>query len=188
MKKAIFLDKDGTLIPDIPYNVDPDKISISKDALEGLKTLQENGFLLIVVTNQSGIAKGYFKEEKLEAVFEKIGEILQQENIFIQGFYYCPHHPAGTQKKYAVECNCRKPLPGLITTAAEDWDIDLTKSWMIGDILNDVGAGNRAGCNTILIDNGNETEWLMNEYRGPSFTAKNINEAARLIIQRNNPV
>lgn len=186
MKKAIFLDKDGTLIPDIPYNADPSLISISDNALEGLRMLKEKKFLLIVVTNQSGVAKGYFDEGQLRTVFDKLESILLKENISIAGFYYCPHHPGGSVKKYAIECACMKPMPGLILKAARELEIDLNDSWVIGDILNDVEAGARAGCRTVLIDNGNETEWMMNEYRRPDLIARNINEAARQIAESNN--
>ena len=87
--------------------------------------------------------------------------------------YYCPHYPDGKIQKYKIECDCRKPKPGLILQAAREHDIDLSNSWMIGDILNDVEAGNRAGCKTILLDNGNETEWIWNEIRTPAFIVNN---------------
>jgi D-glycero-D-manno-heptose 1,7-bisphosphate phosphatase len=180
-QKVVFIDKDGTLIPDIPYNVNVDLIEIETTTIEGLKELKKQGFLFIVVSNQSGLAKGYFSEEDLKKVNERISGLLWQHRLTIDGFYYCPHHPEAVIKKYAVECDCRKPLPGLIYKAAKDFDIDLLQSWMIGDILNDVEAGKRAGCRTILLDNGNETEWIMNEWRTPDLTASNIYEAASLI-------
>jgi D-glycero-D-manno-heptose 1,7-bisphosphate phosphatase len=176
MDKAIFIDKDGTLINDIPYNVNPDLITLAPRSIEGLKALNNMGFKFIAISNQSGIAKGYFQEEALRGVEEKIQQVLRPHNLRINGFYYCPHSEDDG-------CECRKPKPELIFRAASDFGIDISQSWMIGDILNDVEAGNRAGCNTILIDNGNETEWLINQDRRPSFLAKNINQAAD-IIQR----
>ncbi|MBA4167340.1 MAG: HAD family hydrolase, partial [Chitinophagaceae bacterium] len=134
-KKAVFLDKDGTLIPDIPYNVNPELITVSDASVDGLRALSSAGYLLVVVTNQSGIARGYFSEDKLETVFAKLITLLSAENIYIDGFYYCPHHPEATIKYYAKECDCRKPLPGMISRAAEELNIDLSGSWMIGDIL-----------------------------------------------------
>jgi|SRR5690606_8436255 len=182
MRKAVFLDKDGTLIPDIPYNVDPALIQIQKNAVQGLRELQSRGYLLIIISNQSGVAQGRFSEHALNSVKEKLIELLGKEQIQLDGFYYCPHHPEGTVQGYNIECGCRKPNAGLILKAAADLRVNLTESWMIGDILNDVEAGNRAGCRTVLIDNNNETEWYMNEYRKPDFIVKNINEAADKII------
>jgi histidinol-phosphate phosphatase family protein len=97
-------------------------------------------------------------------------------------FYYCPHHPDGKVKLYARECECRKPKPGLLLRAARDWKIDLPSSWMIGDILDDVEAGRRAGCQTILLDNGHETEWRMDNVRQPHYRVKNIEQAAHIIL------
>jgi D-glycero-D-manno-heptose 1,7-bisphosphate phosphatase len=185
MNKAIFLDKDGTLIPDIPYNVDPALIFLQEDAVEGLKTLSQNGYLLIIISNQAGVAKGYFSEDKLQGVHHRMKELFKQHELVLDGFYYCPHHTEGIVKEYVKDCNCRKPMPGMILQAAKDFDIDLSQSWMVGDILNDVEAGNRAGCKTVLIDNGNETEWVQGEYRTPDYTCKNINEAAGNILKKN---
>jgi histidinol-phosphate phosphatase family protein len=175
MNKAIFLDKDGTLIHDVPFNVDPELIRLEDYALESLSLLQHQGFFLIVITNQPGISRGYFKEDALEKVEQKLNEILSQKNISLQGFYYCPHDEKDN-------CECRKPKAGLLLKAAKEMDIDLSESWMIGDILNDVEAGKRSGCQTILIDNGNETEWEYNDYRIPKYIAKNLKEAADLIL------
>lgn len=184
MNKAIFLDKDGTLIPDIPYNVDVEKISLYDDLIEGLKLLQRDGYLLIVISNQSGIARGYFSEEDFSVVINRLTEILKNSGIVINALYYCPHHPDGIVNGYNINCDCRKPLPGLLLKAAAEHDIDMARSWMIGDILNDVEAGNRAGCRTVLVDKGNETEWLTGEHRLPDFACRSINEAARHIYEQ----
>ncbi len=184
MQKAIFLDKDGTLIRDVPFNADPHLVVLENGVIEGLKKLSDKGYLFIIITNQSGLAHGYFTEEDLAAVEAHISQLLQVDGITINGFYYCPHYPGGTVKKFDAVCSCRKPMPGLLLAAAADFDIDLSQSWMIGDILNDVEAGNRAGCGSILIDNGNETEWLTDsDERKPSFIVKNMLEAADLIIE-----
>lgn len=160
--KAIFLDKDGTLIPNIPYNVDPELITLNKGVLEGLQILDKLGYLFIIISNQAGIAKGYFKEEALIEVEQKIKQLFAQKGIRLTGFYYCPHSETGSVPHYAFKCNCRKPNPALIYAAANEHHIDLTASWMIGDILDDVEAGKAAGCKSILIDNGNENEWCVN--------------------------
>jgi D-glycero-D-manno-heptose 1,7-bisphosphate phosphatase len=178
MNKAVFLDKDGTLIPDIPYNVDPERIQLSEHATTGLKQLQKQGYKIVVVSNQSGVARGLFSESALIGVENKIKQLLLHQDIKLNGFYYCPHHPQGVVEQYRMNCNCRKPAAGMLLKAAYDMNIDLANSWMVGDILNDVEAGNRAGCKTILIDNGNETEWIAGEYRQPTQQFKTIDEAA----------
>ncbi len=183
MKKAIFIDKDGTLIPDIPYNVNPKLITLSDTAIPALQLLQNQNFLLIVISNQSGVARGYFKEEDLQNVSNAITDLLNEEGVIINGFYYCPHYKEGTVKEYTIDCDCRKPKPGLLLRAVKDFNIDVKQSWMVGDILNDVEAGKAAGCKTILLKNGNETEWIMNEKRQPDFVAENLLEAANLIVE-----
>ena len=186
MKKAIFLDKDGTLIPDIPYNVDPDLITLQANVINGLRQLQDDGYLLIIISNQSGVARGYFTEDKLINVAKKIGQLFTFNGLLLTGFYHCPHHPKGSVQGYNIQCDCRKPNPGMLIKAAANHHIDLTTSWMIGDILNDVEAGNRARCKTILIDNGNETEWATGKYREPTVSCRTINEAAEQILKLSN--
>jgi D,D-heptose 1,7-bisphosphate phosphatase len=183
--KAVFLDKDGTIIPDVPYNVDVSKISLSESVVEGLQLLQSGAYLLVVVSNQSGVAYGYFNTQEVENVRSALAEKCAGLGIYLDGFYYCPHHPEGTVGPYTKECDCRKPQPGLLLKASSDMNIDLSSSWMIGDILNDVEAGNRAGCQTILINNGNETEWQTGAMRKPKYKAKDFADAARYILSAN---
>lgn len=178
MKKAVFLDKDGTLIEDVPYNVDISQIRFSPHAFEALRQLEEHGFLLIIITNQSGLGLGYFGEEQLKQVEQALSETLKTHQVHLQGFYYCPHVP---DEKGKPTCECRKPEAGLFVRAAKEWNIHLPSSWMIGDILNDVEAGHRAGCKAILLDNGNETEWETGELRSPDYLVKDLKEAADII-------
>ncbi len=185
MNKAIFLDKDGTLIEDVPYNVNPDLVRFTLHAIEGLQLLQVAGYRLIIITNQSGIARGIFKEADLQPLFNYIEHTLAEQNIHITGFYYSPNHPEGTVAPYNISCNNRKPMPGMLLQAAKDHQINLSASWMIGDILHDVEAGKRAGCKSVLINNGGETEWIKdNPYREPDFIAADIKEAAVHIIEQ----
>jgi D-glycero-D-manno-heptose 1,7-bisphosphate phosphatase len=184
MNKAVFLDKDGTLIPDIPYNANPALISLMPGACEGLKALQAAEYQLIVVSNQSGVALGYFTESDLGQVSQRLWDLLAESEIYPIAFYYCPHAIEGKILPYARACTCRKPQPGLLLRAARDLDISLPDSWMIGDILNDVEAGHRAKCRAILVDNGNETEWKMNEWRKPDFIVKDLREAAATILEK----
>ncbi|TWR31539.1 HAD family hydrolase [Mucilaginibacter pallidiroseus] len=185
MTKAIFLDKDGTLIPDIPYNVNPELITLETNAIEGLKQLAAQGYLLAVISNQSGVARGLFEGGKLADVETKLQSLLNNEGLDLAAFYYCPHHPEGDQGGFNIDCDCRKPKPGMLLKAATDLNVDLSSSWMIGDILNDVEAGNRAGCKTVLINNGNETEWLEGDFRKPTYICENINQAAQRILAAN---
>jgi D-glycero-D-manno-heptose 1,7-bisphosphate phosphatase len=182
--RAVFLDKDGTLVENLPYNVNPKRIHLALKAGKALHMLHQAGYQLVIVTNQSGVARGYFKEEALEAVEGRLRDLLRNEGgAPLAGFYYCPHLTEGTVPEYAIDCGCRKPEPGMLLKAANELDIDLARSWMVGDILNDVEAGNRAGCRTILIDNGNETEWKLSSYnRQPDFIVTDLLEAALAII------
>jgi D,D-heptose 1,7-bisphosphate phosphatase len=180
-RKAVFLDKDGTLIPDVPYNVDPDLITLHDGVIQGLQILKTKGYIFVVISNQAGVARGYFKYSELEKVKDKLNLLLNKEGIEVEGYYFCPHHPAGKVPEYTIACDCRKPEPGMILKAAKDLQIDPEQSWMIGDILNDVEAGNRAGCKTILLDTGNETEWVEGPSRKPTFIASDFLQAARFI-------
>jgi D-glycero-D-manno-heptose 1,7-bisphosphate phosphatase len=181
LRKAVFLDKDGTLIEDVPYNVDPALIRFNPHAVEGLQLLAQLGYLLVVVSNQSGVARGRFAEHDLGTVWKRLDSLLDPYGIDIEGYYFCPHHPEGEVEGYAFDCECRKPQPGLLQQAAREHAIDLAASWMVGDILNDIEAGHRAGCRTVLIDNGNETEWLTTPMRMPELVAEDLLAAARQI-------
>ncbi len=181
MVRAVFLDKDGTLVDDIPYNVDPARVSLARGALDGLRVLADAGYRIIVVSNQSGVARGLFEEAALRAVEARLADLVSPAGISFAGFYWCPHHPGGAVARYATACDCRKPAPGLLRRAARDLDLDLRTSWMVGDILNDIEAGHRAGCRAVLVDNGGETEWVMSPERTPDFIVHDLEEAAAII-------
>ncbi|MBI3546670.1 MAG: HAD-IIIA family hydrolase [Gammaproteobacteria bacterium] len=180
-KKAIFLDKDGTLVENIPYNVMPERIRLMPRAMQGLRLFCDMGFELIVVSNQAGVAFGFFPEHMLQGVENKLRDELAADGIPLAGCYWCPHHPRAALSAYSALCTCRKPAPGLLRMAARDLHIDLEASWMIGDILDDVEAGRRADCRTVLIDNGGETEWKRNALRIPHITAPDLYQAALAI-------
>jgi D,D-heptose 1,7-bisphosphate phosphatase len=179
---AVFLDKDGTLIKDVPYNVDPNLMTLAPGAAEGLQGLRDAGYRLVVITNQSGVARGYFEEGDLIPVEERLRAMLADIGVPLTGFYYCPHHPDGSVAAYAIACDCRKPGPGLLLRAAQEHNLALERSWCIGDILHDVEAGRRAGCKTILLDNGHETEWVVSRRRLPHHIVANLAEAAQVIM------
>ena len=148
----------------------------------GLSRLSQAGYRLVVISNQSGVARGLFPESALIQVETRLRELLLPYGVNLAGVYYCPHHPDGSNPVYARACDCRKPRPGMILKAANELDIDLEQSWMIGDILDDIEAGRRSGLTTILINNGNETEWVLSPFREPHFIVDNLEEAARTIL------
>jgi len=188
MNRAVFFDKDGTLIENVSYNINPGRIVLHEGIIGCLQTLSGLGYHIFCISNQAGVAKGYFSEIDLLPVNDKINELLQAQQVYIDGFYYCPHHEEGTVPEYTITCECRKPKPGLLLKAAADWDIDLHASWMIGDILSDTEAGNAAECRTILLDNGGETEWKLTKQNMPSFIVKHLREAANIIASMEIPV
>ncbi len=151
---VVFLDKDGTLVENIPYNVDPSRISLRPGAGPALSALHRAGWRLALVSNQSGVARGLFPEAALVVVEARLRDLLQEYAIPLAGFFYCPHHPDGTVPGYARDCGCRKPAPGLILTAARSLEVNPTDCWMVGDSMIDVEAGRRAGCRTILVGSG----------------------------------
>ena len=178
---AVFLDKDGTLVEDVPYNVDPALIRLAPGAGEALRSLDAAGFRLLVVSNQSGVARRLFPEEALSPVAARLSALLAAAGVPLSGFYYCPHHP-DADPPYGGTCECRKPAPGLILRAAAERGIDLARSWFVGDILDDVEAGRRAGCRTVLVDNEHETVWRRTPEREPELVAADLPEAARRIL------
>jgi histidinol-phosphate phosphatase family protein len=180
-ERAVFLDKDGTLVEDVPYNIDPAKLRFTPHAIDGLRLLQSHGYLLIVVTNQPGIALGHFTRADLARLQAALTQMLSDEGIALAGFYACPHAASPDPKR--PNCLCRKPAPGLLRQGAQAHAVDLRRSWMVGDILHDVEAGRRAGCRTVLMDVGNETEWHLSPLREPHHRCRNLLEAAHTIVQ-----
>ncbi|NKB23709.1 MAG: HAD-IIIA family hydrolase [Kiritimatiellae bacterium] len=161
LKKAVFIDRDGTLnemvydhihgLLDSPRKLED--VRVFKGAGHFLQSLKTLGYMIIAVTNQPGLAKGTLGKDMLDAIHEKVNALLNEQGTSWDHLYYCPHHPEGTpheNEQYIQTCTCRKPKPGLLLQAAEDHAIDLSSSWMIGDGLNDIQAGNTAGCKTIL--------------------------------------
>ena len=179
--KAAFIDKDGTLVDDLVWNVDPRRITLRGGAGPALRMLARLDYRLIVVSDQAAIAHGQVDEAAMAPVAHRLGDLLFRERLTLDGYYYCPHHPNGSVQRYAVDCFCRKPQPGLLLKAALEHALDLRASWMIGARLHDIEAGNRAGCRTLLIDNGTETEWRLGPRRVPTRIAPDLYAAALLI-------
>ena len=156
MKRALFIDRDGTLVEPRHYPSTPGDLVMSPGIGPLLRTFQRAGWELIVVTNQSGIARGYFTEHQLELMHDRLRQMLRVWGVELDAIHYCPHHVDGTISHLAVPCACRKPQPGMLLRAAAERGIDPSRSWMVGDILDDIEAGNRAGCRTVLVDLGTE--------------------------------
>jgi D-glycero-D-manno-heptose 1,7-bisphosphate phosphatase len=188
--KAVFLDKDGTLIEDVPYNTDTSRIRLMPGAREGLIMLDEAGYDLFVITNQSGVARGYFPESDIAGVEQYIRRLFGDMDLSMKGFFYCPHNPDGCIPEYAVACACRKPEPGMLLAAADAHGIDLPASWLIGDIVDDIAAGNRAGCRCVLIDNGVDSyDWpSLPPVCHPFSICRNLREAAEVIVAAGDPM
>jgi|GEM_PF-34382 len=165
--KAIFLDRDGTLILNRHYGSDPDGIELLDGVVEGLLALREAGYKLILISNQSGVARGYFDEGAVSRMHDRLQRMLDRHGAALDGLEYCPHHPEGVTPPYAVECACRKPAPGMLRRAARKHGVDLSASWMVGDIEADVEAGRRSGARTILV--GPETSQTPPDRRVENF-------------------
>lgn len=158
MDPAVFLDRDGTLIKDKNYLDTPDGVEWFDGAFETLRALRDAGYRLVMITNQSGVARGYFTEEDVRAIHERIESDLAERNLEFDGIYYCPYLEEGSVEEYSRESRLRKPSPGMILDAEKDLGIDLEGSWVVGDKLSDVKTGFRAGCSTVLVRTGKGTE------------------------------
>lgn len=147
--KAIFLDRDGVINEEVSYLSNLDDFRFIDGTVEALKILKSLGYLLIVITNQAGVARGYFTEETLQQIHRKMKQALEDNNVPLDDIFYCPHHP-----DFTGICECRKPLPGMILRAAEKYDIILDQSYMVGDTLGDIKTGYNAKCKTVLVMTG----------------------------------
>lgn len=155
-QRAIFLDRDGTINRYVGFLRDIEQFELLPGAAEAIRRINASGYLAIVVTNQPVIARGEVTREQLREIHDKMETLLGREGAYVDAIYYCPHHPhrgyPGEVAELKINCDCRKPKPGLLLQAAEDYNIDLTKSWMIGDSQSDMQAGEAAGCKTALVD------------------------------------
>jgi D-glycero-D-manno-heptose 1,7-bisphosphate phosphatase len=183
-RPAVFIDKDGTLVDDVPFNVDPARLSFRPGACEALATLARAGFALVVVTNQSGLADGRFTAVQFDRLRQALCGDLRRHGVVLDAFMVCPHAPAADG---SPACACRKPAAGLFTEAARWLGLDLPASWMVGDILDDVEAGHRAGARSLLYGSGGETLWRPGPGRVPDAWAVAWRDAARIILADRQP-
>ena len=184
MKKyaAVFLDRDGTINEEVGYMDSLEKLKIIPEAFEAIRLINQNGMKAVVITNQSGVARGLFSEEFVQTVHAIIQEQLKARKAFIEAFYHCPHHPTEGQGVYLQACNCRKPAPGLLFKAADEMEIDLGRSYMIGDMPKDIEAAKRAGAKGILVRTGYGQEHRAFDVE-PDYIAGNILDAVRWILK-----
>ncbi len=178
-KQAVFLDRDGTINIEKDYLFKPEDFEFTTGAVEAIRMFNEAGYLVIVVTNQSGVARGYYKESDVIHLHKYIDQLLQAKGARVDSWYYCPHHPDGIYP-YNKICNCRKPMPGMLKQAAAEHSIQLSKSWMVGDKMADVEAGLAAGCRSLLVLTGYGSE-IVDELDSDIPVCENLMTAATLI-------
>ncbi len=169
--RAVFLDRDGTIIKDMVYLSDPERLRFLKGSIEGLKALTRAGYLLFIVTNQSGVSRGYLSLDRLHRIHRLMDQYLRREGIQIKEYAYCPHHPN-------ERCRCRKPETFMIRRILKNYpEINLSRSFMVGDKITDVELGKRMGMKTILITDNTDNSGIAD------FTARNLEEAAKIILR-----
>jgi D-glycero-D-manno-heptose 1,7-bisphosphate phosphatase len=186
MNKAVFLDRDGTVNEEVGYLRDISMLRLIPGAGQAIHRLNKAGFKVILITNQSGVARGYFPEDLVHRAHARLDELLKADNAWIDAVYYCPHHPTAGNSHFTVDCDCRKPRTGLIERAVKDHTIDITRSYMVGDKWSDIELAQRAGVHGVLVmsgfapdDPGNRRPERLKE---PDFRARDLQEAANWII------
>ncbi len=186
MKRAVFLDRDGTVIEEVGYLNRLDRVAFFPWSVDAIRVLNEAGLLVVVVTNQAGVARGYFDEALVRETHALIDRRLAAGGARVDAYYYCPHHPDGVVESFRQACECRKPRPGMIRQAAGDLDIDIAGSFVVGDRWLDVEMGRAAGTGAVLVRTG----YGQNEERRPEgqvaadYVADNLMDAASWILRR----
>lgn len=183
--RAFFIDRDGTLNEDIGYVSTPDEFVLYRWAAEAVRLVNKSGFKTVVITNQSGIARGMYSEETLRAIHTRMIEELAREGARIDAVYYCPHHPEIGDAHYRIECDCRKPGTGMLDAAVREHNIDLTRSFVIGDKASDIVLAENAGARSALVLTGYGRETLAHPERWPcepTIVAENLLEAVKRIL------
>ena len=179
--KAIFLDRDNTIIEDPGYINNPDQVKLLDSAPEALSSLKAMGYKLVVVSNQSGVARGILTEEVLAQIHKRLEQLLAEKGVSLDRIYYCPYHIDGVIPKYRKDSDWRKPNPGMLLAAGRDMDIDLKESWMVGDTTGDIEAGARAGCRTIMLASRTHEQKLKPGAPVPDYKAVNLKEVVNII-------
>jgi D-glycero-D-manno-heptose 1,7-bisphosphate phosphatase len=183
--RAVFIDRDGTLNEDIGYVSTPNELILYPWSAEAVRMVNRSEFKAIVITNQSGIARGFYDEEALGAIHSRMLELLAAEGARIDAVYYCPHHPNSGEGSYKQQCRCRKPEPGMLEAAAREHNIDLERSYVIGDKASDVLLAEKVGARSALVLTGYGRETIARAERWPcrpSFVAENLLQAVNQIL------
>jgi D-glycero-D-manno-heptose 1,7-bisphosphate phosphatase len=154
VKPAVFVDRDGTVIEEVGYLNRLDRVAFFPWTVDAIRVLNDAGFLVVLVTNQAGVARGYFEESLVRAAHDLIDQRVREGGARIDAYYYCPHHPDAAVDAYRQACDCRKPRPGMLRQASRDLDIDLARSFVVGDRWIDVRMGQAAGAKTVLVRTG----------------------------------
>jgi len=186
MNIAVFMDRDGTINEEVGYLRDPMGLNLLPGAVDAVKLINKNQIKVVVITNQSGVARGYFSEELVKRVHERLKELLDKEGAYLDGIYYCPHHPDFGPPEYRIECNCRKPAPGMLELASKELKIDLSNSYVVGDKIIDVGLAHRVGARGVLVLTGYGEEEVESLNKGskkqPHYIARDILDAVNWIL------
>ncbi|MGA9771332.1 MAG: HAD family hydrolase [Blastocatellia bacterium] len=182
---SIFIDRDGTINEDLGYVSAPDDLIIYPYAAEAVRLINRSSFKAIVITNQSGIARSMYTEEMLDRIHNRMIEELARGEARIDGIYYCPHHPRIGDERYRKACDCRKPATGMLVRAAREHDVDLARSFVIGDKASDIKLATNAGARGVLVMTGYGRETLANRDRwpcAPAFIAEDLLDAVKRIL------
>jgi D-glycero-D-manno-heptose 1,7-bisphosphate phosphatase len=188
MKRAVFMDRDGTISEEVGYINHPSRFRVFPHSADAVRLLNEQGWLAIVVTNQAGVARGYFSEEMIHEIHDQLKRDLENAGARLDAIYYCAHHPSVGEPPYRQDCDCRKPKPGLILKAAREFDIDLAQSWMIGDRYSDIELARNAGVNSAFVLSGygrGEWEHQRAEWKEePDLVSGDLLGAVQTIVER----
>jgi len=183
LSRAVFMDRDGTINEEVGYLSRLEQMKLFPRSAEAIRMLNGKGIKVVVVTNQSGVARGYFGEDFVFEAHAFLQEQLRQEKAFIDAFYYCPHHPTEGTLPYRQVCSCRKPEAGMLLQASRDLHIDLVRSYMVGDMMKDVKAGKKAGTKGILVKTGYGAGEKMDDIPVPDYVAADLLDAVNWILE-----
>ena len=188
MRRAVFIDRDGTLVREKHYLADPDQLELYPGSLEALRLLRSTGLALILVSNQSGVARGLFPEAQVAVIHSRLAAMLAQARVALDGVYYCPHHPQAAVAAYRRDCDCRKPRPGMLLAAARDHDLELAGSWVVGDKRDDIELGRTLGLGALLVRTGHGRNAAQGLEPGEALAVcDDLLAAARWICARETP-
>jgi D-glycero-D-manno-heptose 1,7-bisphosphate phosphatase len=190
-RKAAYLDRDGTINEEVDYLREANQLRLIPGAAEAIRRLRQQGWLAIVVTNQSGIARGYLSESQLSEIHDQLRHLLAQDGAELDAIYYCPHHPTFGDAPYRRDCGCRKPKTGMIEQAARDFSVETMHSVVIGDRLQDIEMAHAAGSRGILVKTGYGEQELtragMAAESSPDYTASDLLDAVNWVLAQDEP-